>query len=170
METHILLLSNCRPVAYCWHMGAPIHFSKSTTTSERAKVHKVSTDGIILDSNRKIHAKSTWTFRYSSYNQLTISCGITKEEKNKPKIKKKRVVLLFKPFFFLSAEALQSCWRANLSYCAEETHQSYWEKTVLKMGHKIWQQKKIQPLSLIFAISTGFLFRFVPNTVQQSKF
>lgn len=30
--------------------------------------------------------------------------------------------------------------------------------------------KKIQSLSLIFAISTGFLFRFVPNTVQQSKF
>lgn len=115
------------PVAYCWHAGAPVPLKKG------------------LKYTRFLHIASSLTPTGSSMPQALehLDTSLTTNSQSAVELPKQKIILkltelfsFFEPLFQRSIS--QSCSRANLFYCAEETHQSYWEKTVLWLGHKIW--------------------------------
>lgn len=59
-------------------------------------------------------------------------------EKKQNKTKNNLIVAFLSVNLSFSRSISQSCSNENLFYCAEETHQSYGEKTVLWIGHNIW--------------------------------
>lgn len=59
-------------------------------------------------------------------------------EKKQNKTKNNLRVAFLSLNLSFSRSISQSCSNENLFYCAEETHQSYGEKTVLSIGHNIW--------------------------------